>query len=195
MKLNLRTALASGVLALAVTGLAALPATAASAATTAPAAPAAHTVQASDVGTLTSEVTGTYTDATGGVGHFTGTFVPSQFAANGDQLSTTGLLSGTMTDSQGNATPVAPQSQQFAVTDALPGLSCQVLDLNLAPLDLNLLGLVVHLDRVHLNITAVPGAGNLLGNLLCAVTNLLNGTGTLDQIVLLLNQILGLLNL
>jgi hypothetical protein len=32
-----------------------------------------------------------------------------------------------------------------------------------------------------LNITAVPGAGNLLGNLLCAVVNLLNGTGGLTS--------------
>ena len=46
--------------------------------------------------------------------------------------------------------------------------SCQILDLRLGPLDLNLLGLVVHLDMVHLNITAEPGPGNLLGNLLCA---------------------------
>jgi hypothetical protein len=43
---------------------------------------------------------------------------------------------------------------------------CEILDLTLGPLDLNLLGLVVHLDTVHLNITAVPGAGNMLGNLL-----------------------------
>jgi len=48
-----------------------------------------------------------------------------------------------------------------------------------------------------LNITAVPGAGNLLGNLLCAVANLLNGGGGLStlltQLTNLLNQILGAL--
>jgi len=43
----------------------------------------------------------------------------------------------------------------------------------LGPLDLNVLGLTVHLNQVVLNITAVPGAGNLLGNLLCAAANLL----------------------
>jgi hypothetical protein len=46
---------------------------------------------------------------------------------------------------------------------------------------------------VHLTITAVPGAGNLLGNLLCAVANLLNGTGSLSAIAALLSQILALL--
>lgn len=55
--------------------------------------------------------------------------------------------------------------------------SCEVLNLVLGPLDLDLLGLVIHLDRVVLNITAVPGAGNLLGSLLCAVAGLLDGTG------------------
>ena len=59
------------------------------------------------------------------------------------------------------------------------------------PLDLNLLGLVVHLDQVVLNITAVPGAGNLLGNLLCSVANLLNSGAPLST---LLNNVVGLLN-
>ena len=52
---------------------------------------------------------------------------------------------------------------------------CQILDLTLGPLNLNVLGLVVTLNQVHLNITAVPGPGNLLGNLLCGVAHLLDG--------------------
>jgi hypothetical protein len=74
---------------------------------------------------------------------------------------------------------------------------CQVLDLVLAPLDLDLLGLTVHLDRVHLNITAVPGAGELLGNLLCAVAGLLDSSQLLSLGTILsnlLNSILGILN-
>jgi hypothetical protein len=43
---------------------------------------------------------------------------------------------------------------------------CTVLDLTLGPLDLNLLGLMVHLDTVHLLITA-DSAGGILGSLLC----------------------------
>ena len=39
----------------------------------------------------------------------------------------------------------------------------------------------------------VQGAGNLLGNLLCAVTGLLDGGGSLQRIVNLLNGILGAL--
>jgi hypothetical protein len=75
--------------------------------------------------------------------------------------------------------------------------SCKILDLTLGPLHLDLLGLVVDLNQVHLTITAQQGPGNLLGNLLCAVANLLNGglnIGTaLNQLVGLLNQLLGLL--
>jgi hypothetical protein len=48
-----------------------------------------------------------------------------------------------------------------------PGI-CTVLNLMLGPLDLNLLGLMVHLDRVHLRITADP-EGGLLGSLLCGL--------------------------
>ena len=46
---------------------------------------------------------------------------------------------------------------------------CPVLDLALGPLDLNLLGLMVHLDRVHLTITA-DSNGGLLGRLLCSLS-------------------------
>jgi len=44
-------------------------------------------------------------------------------------------------------------------------VSCQILDLTLGPLHLDLLGLVVDLNQVHLQITAQQGQGNLL----CAV--------------------------
>jgi hypothetical protein len=78
--------------------------------------------------------------------------------------------------------------------------SCPILNLHLGPLDLNLLGLTVHLNEVVLDITAVPGAGNLLGNLLCAVANLLNGSGLsllggalLNSLTQLLNNILAAL--
>jgi hypothetical protein len=59
--------------------------------------------------------------------------------------------------------------------------------------DLDLLGLVVHLDVVHLNITAEQGPGNLLGNLLCAVAGLLDTNAPANQIANLLNQILAIL--
>jgi hypothetical protein len=92
-----------------------------------------------------------------------------------------------------NATSALPTTSSTAGTSAV---SCDILHLVLGPLDLDLLGLVVHLDKVVLDITAVPGAGALLGNLLCAVVGLLDGTGIggLSGILTnLLNAILGIL--
>jgi hypothetical protein len=71
--------------------------------------------------------------------------------------------------------------------------SCPILHLELGPLDLNLLGLLVHLDKVVLDITAQSGPGNLLGNLLCAVAHLLDSNASGNALANLLNRILSLL--
>jgi hypothetical protein len=66
-------------------------------------------------------------------------------------------------------TPLAftvPLSQKVLAAQAG---SCPVLDLVLGPLNLDLLGLVVDLNRVHLNITATRGRG-ALGNLFCSLS-------------------------
>lgn len=84
-----------------------------------------------------------------------------------------------------NGTTTAPFT-----TNVVDPAACQILNLTLGPIHLNLLGLVVDLNQVHLQVTAQPGPGNLLGNLLCAVTNLLNDTGGLgNSLTTLLNQI------
>jgi hypothetical protein len=114
---------------------------------------------------------------------------------------------------QGKATPVggnAKQIKQNFTTTAVIGdggapaaanavvvqqqLACDVLNLDLGPLHLDLLGLVVDLAPVILDITAVPGPGNLLGNLLCAIVSLLDFPGLLgvvSQLLDVVNQILG----
>jgi hypothetical protein len=48
--------------------------------------------------------------------------------------------------------------------------TCPVLDLTLGPLNLNLLGLVVDLNQVHLTITATQGGGTL-GDLFCNLSH------------------------
>ena len=129
-----------------------------------------------------------------GGGAFTGVFNITNFAVQNGQIVAQGLLTGTLTSATGTT-----QAVNQAITATLVGASasCQILSLTLGPLELNLLGLQVHLNQVVLNITAQPGPGNLLGNLLCAVANLLNGGGGLStlltQLTNLLNQILGAL--
>ena len=122
-----------------------------------------------------------------------GVFTITSFVNQGGQLVANGVLNGTLTTAAG-VVPVNNLAVSFPVASV--SASCPILNLVLGPLDLNLLGLTVHLNQVVLNITAVPGAGNLLGNLLCAVANLLNGTnlsGVLNTLVADLNSILAAL--
>ena len=74
--------------------------------------------------------------------------------------------------------------------------TCEILHLVLGPLHLNLLGLMVDLNQIVLDITAQAGPGNLLGNLLCAIANLLNPAGVttgLQGLANLLTRLLGAL--
>jgi hypothetical protein len=70
--------------------------------------------------------------------------------------------------------------------------TCEILDLDIGAIHVDLLGLVIDLAPIHLDIVAQSGAGNLLGNLLCALAGLLNGPnlgGLLGAIQDLLDQI------
>jgi hypothetical protein len=80
--------------------------------------------------------------------------------------------------------------------------TCDILNLSLGPLDLNLLGLRVELDNcangpVTVDITAVQGGG-LLGDLLCGLSNLLSGGGgslstAVQRLLFQISQLLGAL--
>ena len=133
---------------------------------------------------------------------FTGTLNLTKFVNVNGTVNAVGTLTGTVTNRatgesttvmQNVAVPVlvtqgtAGAPTAFAIT---PAATCPILHLDLGPLHLDLLGLVVDLNRVVLNIVAESGAGNLLGNLLCAVTGLLDNPSGLAQ---LLNNILAAL--
>ena len=121
------------------------------------------------------------------LGNFTG-------SVGGQTVSTRGSIPVTAVNGNplsGAGTGAAAQQQ------AAQAATCPILDLTLGPLHLDLLGLVVDLNQVHLQVTAEQGSGNLLGNLLCSVAGLLDNTpgggiqSLLTQITNLLNQILG----
>ena len=124
----------------------------------------------------------------GGGAVFTGTFQLQRFAADQGQLVATGLLTGVVTTSTGITTSVA---RTLALPAAVINPTCEILHLDLGPLSLDLLGLQIDLSRIILDITAEAGAGNLLGNLLCAVANLLNNPSALAR---LLNTILAIIS-
>jgi hypothetical protein len=122
---------------------------------------------------------------------FNGVLNITGFGQQNGGLVAFGTLVGTLTNT---ATGVVSMIVQTVVVPLLnpPIGTCDILHLELGPVDLNLLGLVVHLDKVVLDINALAGPGNLLGNLLCSVAHLLDG-GNLNALVNSLNQLLGVL--
>jgi hypothetical protein len=79
--------------------------------------------------------------------------------------------------------------ESFTSSGAPTQPTCQILNLDIGAIHLNLLGLVVDLAPVHLDITAVTGPGNLLGNLLCALVGILDPPGPLAAILALIDRI------
>jgi hypothetical protein len=146
---------------------------------------------------------------------FKGTFGIQRFVASGGKAWAVGTLKGTVAGRHvtryGVRLPanLTGPSSSSSNPSARAAASCPVLNLVLGPINLNLLGLEVHLGGgssptsnlpINLNITAVSGTGNLLGNLLCDVSNLLNPsggstlsglTGSVQQLTAVLNGILG----
>ena len=76
----------------------------------------------------------------------------------------------------------------------VPAPSCAILNLVLGPLHLDVLGLVIDLNRVVLNIVGQTGAGNLLGNLLCALTGILDGGVILARFLSVVDELLAAIN-
>jgi hypothetical protein len=164
-----------------------------------------HTVLKSDAGRMKSYVYGTTTRGRTIVGSFT----PRKFVVRNGHLRAVGKLN-MVTRGPGKDRHLVKYGASFPVKRAIAGQtrsfpaggkglpasaplgSCDVLNLVLGPLDLNVLGLEVHLKKVVLDIIATP-AGGLLGQLLCGLGNLLNASGLLSQISDTLNQILAAL--
>ena len=165
----------------------------------------------------TNRLTVPITGAADGVGAIAGTFAISKFEIRDQRLVAVGQLTAAVTDATtGNVvrtivTEVAwpVQSGGSAVANraaaggdigscsdeanAVGSAACDILTLVLGPLHLDLLGLVVDLNQVVLEITATTGSGDLLGNLLCAITGLLDAGSLGQQVVNLLNQLIGVL--
>jgi len=144
------------------------------------------------------------TTSAGGV--FRGTVDITNFRSTGSGIRAIGKLSGRVLDDSGDLVGrITDQRVSFPVqihgsapiTAATPaGSSCEILDLRLGPVDLDLRGLGVHLERVVLLISAAPGPGNLLGNLLCAIAGLLDAGGPLNLVLAqLLNVVRQLVNI
>jgi hypothetical protein len=187
----MKTKILAPVLAATLSGAALMGAAGPAAAAPPPTAPQAGAT--APVSTTSVPISGTGTTADGVLATFTGSFDLTKFAVQNGQLVAVGNLTGTLTDALGNS---LGSVTNVPITLPVGGSSttgtCDILHLDLGPLDLDLLGLQVHLDEVVLDITAQSGAGNLLGNLLCSVAGLLDSGLSLGSVATLLNQLLGL---
>ena len=138
---------------------------------------------------------------------FKGTYTIDRFTTRNGKLVAVGTLRGTMRKRgatlrvtrknvrmPASVTGAGPASgAKTSQVPPIPG-ACQILNLVLGPINLNLLGLVVRTNQINVRIDAVPGAGNLLGNLLCAITGILNPTGALGQLTGAINNLAAALN-
>jgi hypothetical protein len=128
---------------------------------------------------------------------FTGKYGIYKFVVKDGKVWSVGTLSGKLkgrTVKRGNVMMPAQLTGDSTAANTAQAGSCTVLHLVLGPINLNLLGLRVATNEIRLLVEAVPGAGNLLGNLLCAITNLLNPSANtpLGQLVQVLNALLAL---
>lgn len=145
----------------------------------------AKAVAAAQPAATTLPVTGTLPNGTA----FSGALSNLTTSVVGGVVQLTGTVTGT-------GLPAAGTTFTAPIQDLVATQGCKILTLDLGPLNLDLLGLVIDLAPVSLDITAVPGPGNLLGNLLCAVAGLFDGPGgALAGIAALLNRILSGLGL
>lgn len=135
--------------------------------------------------------------------NFKGTLDIVRFEERSGGIVAIGTITGKVTGKGKGNKPVTQENVVLPVSFTAPvqgqsadgvqaQATCQILDLVLGPIDLNLLGLRLQVNQIHIQLTAQQGGG-LLGDLLCAVANLLNGGGLLSQIVGVLNQILAAL--
>ncbi len=125
---------------------------------------------------------------------FKGHFTVTQFVTRGGKTYALGNLTGdvgskSIKKQQVELPTSLPASTSTGTSSSHAAATCPILHLVLGPLTLHLLGLNVHLNQVILNITATSGSGNLLGDLLCGVSNLLNASTPVS------NTLTGLLNI
>ncbi len=153
----------------------------------------AGTASAQEAPPLTKQVA-----MTGSKG-FKGTYTIQRFSTRNGKLVAVGTLKGKLrgdrVTKRGVKIPatLTRNAQASQLPDPTQG-ACQVLNLVLNPIDLNLLGLRVATSRIEVLIEAIPGANALLGNLLCGITGILDPQGqSAGTLARALNAILALL--
>jgi hypothetical protein len=151
-------------------------------------------------------VTGTFVDATGGAGTFSGTLDIERFASRQRTLVALGTVTGTLTDSAGVTQSITDHAVTLPVTNiavngAVAGTGadgpistqqaaqdCQLLHLEFGGITLDVLGLQISLSPIVLDI----GLGGILGGILCGLLGALSGGAPAPAQAGILNSAVGL---
>lgn len=154
--------------------------------------------------TFVNQLTNLPVRGKGKKGTFKGTVDIVRFEEGGPTgIQAVGLLSGKVTGDAKktgkgpkktknvNQEVVLPVTVTGETADVQSQVICEILNLVLGPIDLNLLGLRLRTNTIRIRLTA-DSSGGLLGSLLCGLLGPISG-GPLDQLVNLLNQILAIL--
>ena len=142
---------------------------------------------------------------------FTGKYTIERFITKRNRLYSVGTVTGKVRNKRvrrtnvrmpatlANASAAAAKANQpppLPLPPLPPGNACAILALDLGPINLPVLGLVVRTNQIQLRIDAVQGPGNLLGNLLCGITGILDpgtlASTPLSQLTQILNALLAL---
>jgi hypothetical protein len=140
----------------------------------------------------TSPLSGVVTGTTNVAGEvFNGTIALTNFVLQDGVLAARATLTGAVTNATGTVRTITGLiTVPVTVVPPPPGV-CEILTLDVGEIHLDLLGLNVDTSQIVVLVTAVSGQGRLLGNLLCAVTGLLDNPSALEN---LLDRILRILS-
>jgi len=134
---------------------------------------------------LAKPISGMFADDTGGIGSIAGITTLRRFTSAAGQLQVVGTVTATLIDSTDTLLGTATESVTAAVTATGSRESLHVV---VEPVDLDLLGRPVHLDKVVLDIAAQSGRADLLA----AAADLLDAGSVGPALTELLDRLLDL---
>jgi hypothetical protein len=147
-----------------------------------------------DIGPLTNQLTNIPMKAQEGDRKFTGKLSVQTFELQGESIVAVAKLTGKVDKKQGKGTKKISRTVRVPVTvtgqtaDVQSQVICEILNLVLGPINLNILGLRLQTNTIRIRLTA-DSQGGLLGSLLCGLTGPID-LGNLGALIALLNDIL-----
>lgn len=116
------------------------------------------------------DVSGTLEDG----GTFAGQIKHGKITVENGEAFLSGVLVGTANLADGTTQQIRQPFSDIPVDVSNTSGVCDILFLDVGPIFLDLLGLQVDLSEIVLDVNAVSGPGNLLGNLLCGLVGILD---------------------